>query len=185
MDSFENLIPPLPATEAAVLDAASPRPIKIVRDGILAFISSISLTVAMVVVVFIAEMIRGTINLRPSGSFKPTPEFVMGGLLAAELPFAVVALFLRWRYQSTRRAIPPLLRVHGCRGFSWHTDRTCGWGIRSGECVSCDEAVRGSCIRFDEGSHGVAFITPKQSRSCRRTDLRDRRTRTSVRRTFL
>jgi membrane protease YdiL (CAAX protease family) len=108
MDSFENLIPPLPAGEAAVLDAPSPRPIKIVRDGILAFISAISLTLAMVVVIVIAEMIRGTMSLTSSGPVRPTPGFVMAALLAAELPFAVVALFLRWRYQSTRRAIPSL-----------------------------------------------------------------------------
>jgi len=108
MDSSENLMPPLPAIEAAVLDTASPRPIKIVRDGILAFLSAITLTVAMVMVIVIAEMILGAINLKSSGPLRPTPGFVMGALLATELPFALVALFLRWRYQSTSRAIPPL-----------------------------------------------------------------------------
>jgi membrane protease YdiL (CAAX protease family) len=107
MDSFENLIPPLPATEAAVLDAAPP-PIKIVRDGILAFLSASTLTVAVVIVIFIAEIILGRINLESSGSFRPTPGFVMGALLATELPFALVALFLRRRYQSTSRVIPSL-----------------------------------------------------------------------------
>jgi membrane protease YdiL (CAAX protease family) len=107
MESFENLMPP-PVIDAAVLNVAPPRPIKIVRDGILAFIVALGLTVAIVIGIVIVEIIFGTIKLTRSEQFTPTPGFIVGTLVASALPFAIVALFLRWRYQSTGRVIPPL-----------------------------------------------------------------------------
>src|SRR5262252_1825536 len=87
MDSFENLVPPLPTTEATVLDAGAPRPIKIVRDGILAFVGAISLSVGIVIGIVIAEIISGAIKPSSFERFMPTPGFVVGGLIASALPF--------------------------------------------------------------------------------------------------
>jgi len=124
MDSFENLMPAPPTTEVGVPVAAPPLPIKIVRDGILAFLSAICLMVAIVVVIVIVEIILGTIKLKSSEGFMPTPAFVVGSLLASALPFAGVAMFLRWRYQSTGRVIPPL--------FEGRTDSAILRGIPTG-----------------------------------------------------
>ena len=105
MDSLEN---PVDNVLTATPELPPPpKRIKIVRDGILGFIVAIALTLGLIIAIVIAGMISGSVSLN-SPSFAPTPGLMLAMLFAAEIPFASVAAFLRWRYRSTGRLLPSL-----------------------------------------------------------------------------
>jgi membrane protease YdiL (CAAX protease family) len=109
-DSLDNsaLIPPVILPDAASVAVPPPRPIRIVRDGILAFVCSIALTLGFVIVVTVAAMILGFMKYTPGSAFTPTPGLMVALLVAAEIPFALSAVILRWRYRSAGRSLPLL-----------------------------------------------------------------------------
>jgi hypothetical protein len=87
MDSLEN---PVDNVLTATPELPPPpKRIKIVRDGILAFIVAIALTLGLIFAIVIAGMISGSVALN-SASFAPTPGFMLAMLFAAEIPFASV-----------------------------------------------------------------------------------------------
>ena len=107
MDSLESSLENVP-TDGGAPPLPQPRRIKIVRDGILAFVASIVLTVGLVMVAIVAALLTGMVVLGSPEPFTPTPGMMVAVLLASEIPFAAVALFMRWRYRSTGRVLPLL-----------------------------------------------------------------------------
>ena len=108
MESFDSTVPGV--TNAAVPPPLPQRRIKFVRDGILAFVVSIALTIGFIVVGVVVMLIMGTLQVSTLQPMAPTAGLMVAALFATEIPFAGVAWFLRWRYQSTGRVLPRLLQ---------------------------------------------------------------------------
>lgn len=106
MDSFDNSVEAIPV-DAGLLPPP-PRPIRIVRDGILGFIVAVALTLSLVVVIIVAAILSGQMKMETSQTFSPPPVIWVVLLIGNQIPFLGVALFLRWRYKSTGRILPAL-----------------------------------------------------------------------------
>ena len=99
MDSLDN-VPTYTTAEPGPLPAPMLR-IRIIRDGILAFLGSIALTIALVIAGIVGALLTGIMPM-PTGAtqgFTPTAGWIVGILFAGELPFASFAMYLRWRYR--------------------------------------------------------------------------------------
>ena len=84
-----------------------PRRIRIIRDGILAFLGALAVGLFFTVAILVVAMIGG--GTRIAQDFKLSAPLIVSLLVAVELPFAVFAIFLRWQYKRTHRGGPPLL----------------------------------------------------------------------------
>jgi len=106
MESIDNPIEATPIDDGLVVPP--PRRIRIVRDGILAFLVAAALTLAFVVAVIVVAIVLGYVHFDASQTFSPPPALWIVLLAGNQLPFLGVAVFLRWRYRSTGRPVPML-----------------------------------------------------------------------------
>ena len=103
--------PDTPTVPPIIDDSATapPQPeISIVRDGILSFIVSVSLTLLLVAFIVVAGILSGNMPVNPPEGFSITPSMMIPLLVVAELPFAAVGLVLRWMYRRSGRLLPSL-----------------------------------------------------------------------------
>jgi membrane protease YdiL (CAAX protease family) len=90
----QNQVPSLPPIAPPPL-----LPIRIVRDGILMFVGSIVVTIAMVIVAVIGALVTGAIPAMQGENFTPSMGWIVGFLFVGELPFLGFGIYLRRRYR--------------------------------------------------------------------------------------
>jgi len=98
MDSLDNTAA-ITSAEPGTISVPTPPRIRIVRDGILAFLASIALTLVLVIVWVVGALLTGVIPTTRAQGFTPTPGWIVSILFAGELPFVGFGIFLRWRYR--------------------------------------------------------------------------------------
>src|SRR5688572_7602193 len=127
MDSLDNTTGSTIAEPGPPFDPAPPR-IRIIRDAILAFVTSIALTLVLVIAGIVVALATGAMPINSAQGFKPTPGWIVALLFAGELPFVAFAMFLRWRYRR---------KGHLLKSLSGGTTvSTIAIGIGSGICMA-------------------------------------------------
>jgi len=107
MDPLENTTAEtIPAPEKPSAPASIP--VRIIRDGILAFLGSTGIAIVLAIVAVIGALLTGGPPTVPARSFALTPGLMVWLLFVSELPFAGFAIFLRWRYRKKGHVLKSL-----------------------------------------------------------------------------
>jgi membrane protease YdiL (CAAX protease family) len=127
MDSLENTTG-YPVAEPGTPPFPARSRIRIIRDGILAFVASIGLTLVLVITGVVVALLAGAMPMNSAQGFTPTAGWIIALLFAGELPFAGFAMFLRWRYRRKGHLLKAL--------FEGTTVSTIAIGMGTGICMA-------------------------------------------------